>query len=246
MLNEFRFRLTASRIPRMNTLALRTTVMMLTLLCALSPEWRAWCGDLVCATVTSLLSDLWILYHHPLKQGRWLEHCHSLAALNTLPYKDISFRCQLVCKADACVSVSTCSILRVAAMCPISRAFLNVSDGVREAFWVLDVLCNIQTPPELRSSCVPNNTAQVGFCASRNWVYAWSNVYVYKMQSSWNPNFNTLKPDRPQHALPAACVIAQQYSSATHISFCFHYRNQQFGRRFKNVIASIFYLLKLA
>ena len=42
--------------------------------------------------------------------------------------------------------------------------------------------------------------------------------------SSSDPNCSTLEPDRPQHYHPAACVIAQQYSSATFISLDFHYR----------------------
>jgi hypothetical protein len=35
-------------------------------------------------------------------------------------------------------------------------------------------------------------------------------------------NFTTLEPDRPQHDCPAACVIAQQYSSDTFGSLRFH------------------------
>jgi len=120
--------------------------------CALSSIWRAWFGDLVYATVTSLSSDLWILYHHSVKQGRSLEHCHSLAALNTLPYKDTSLRCEYMCKADACVSVNSCSILRDAAMRPIYRSFLNVSDSIHEAFWVLGIQYNTQTLPVLHNT----------------------------------------------------------------------------------------------
>jgi hypothetical protein len=37
------------------------------------------------------------------------------------------------------------------------------------------------------------------------------------IESSSNPNSNTLEPDRPQHERPTICVIAQQYSSATFI-----------------------------
>jgi hypothetical protein len=39
------------------------------------------------------------------------------------------------------------------------------------------------------------------------------------MESCWNPNSNTLETDRPQQERPAACVIAQQYSSPTFVSF---------------------------
>jgi hypothetical protein len=38
-------------------------------------------------------------------------------------------------------------------------------------------------------------------------------------------------PDRPQHACPAASVIAQQYSSATAISLRSHCRKEKFGAR---------------
>jgi len=37
-----------------------------------------------------------------------------------------------------------------------------------------------------------------------------------------NPHCNTLEPDRPQHDRPAACVIAQQHSSATFVSLSIH------------------------
>jgi hypothetical protein len=33
------------------------------------------------------------------------------------------------------------------------------------------------------------------------------------MESSLNPNFYTMEPDRPQRGRTTACVIAQQYSS---------------------------------
>jgi len=40
-------------------------------------------------------------------------------------------------------------------------------------------------------------------------------MQLQNTESSLNPNSNSLEPDRPQHDRPAACVIAQQYSSAT-------------------------------
>jgi hypothetical protein len=51
-----------------------------------------------------------------------------------------------------------------------------------------------------------------------------STVCVCTRQSSWKPSSSTLEPDRPQHDRPAAYVIAQQYSSATFVSLCFHSR----------------------
>jgi hypothetical protein len=35
---------------------------------------------------------------------------------------------------------------------------------------------------------------------------------------------NTLQPYRPQHDRPAACAVAQQCSSSTFVSLCFHCR----------------------
>jgi hypothetical protein len=49
--------------------------------------------------------------------------------------------------------------------------------------------------------------------------YAHGQLYVYTRESSWNENWSTLEPDRPQHDCLAVCVIAQQYSSATYVSF---------------------------
>jgi hypothetical protein len=40
---------------------------------------------------------------------------------------------------------------------------------------------------------------------------------------------------------PAACVIAQQYSSATFILLVFHSRKEKFGALFSKVIISIFF-----
>jgi len=51
--------------------------------------------------------------------------------------------------------------------------------------------------------------------ASRNWVCVWPMVYVYIRQSVWNPKSNTLEPERPHYDRPAACVVAQQYSSSS-------------------------------
>jgi hypothetical protein len=42
-----------------------------------------------------------------------------------------------------------------------------------------------------------------------------------------------MEPDRPQYNRHAACVIAQQYSSATFLSLHFHYRKKKFVMRLK-------------
>jgi len=41
---------------------------------------------------------------------------------------------------------------------------------------------------------------------------------------------------RPQHGGPAACVIAQQYSSITFFSLRFRFREEKFGARLKRII----------
>jgi hypothetical protein len=66
-------------------------------------------------------------------------------------------------------------------------------------------------------------------------------------ESKPNPNFNTLESERLQHQPPsagggAACVIAQQYSSATFASPIFHSRKEKLGSRFKNVAISNFFI----
>jgi hypothetical protein len=63
-----------------------------------------------------------------------------------------------------------------------------------------------------------------------------SNMYVCKRQSSWYTDYNTLEPNRPQHDRPAACVIAQHYSSATFVSLKILTSKEKLGERLKNVI----------
>jgi hypothetical protein len=45
----------------------------------------------------------------------------------------------------------------------------------------------------------------------------------------------TFEPERRQQDRPAACVVAQQYSSATCASLLFHYRTEKFGESFRDV-----------
>ena len=86
-----------------------------------------------------------------------------------------------------------------------------------------------------------------------NTLYNQLCTYVYTRQFSCNPNPSTLEPDRPQHDCPAACVIAQQYSSSTYsrtvllfspssilppltVSLCSCYRKGDFSPRLKTVL----------
>ena len=45
---------------------------------------------------------------------------------------------------------------------------------------------------------------------------------------SWSPNPSTLKPNHLHHVRPAICVITQQYSSATFVSFRFYSEKEIF------------------
>ena len=51
------------------------------------------------------------------------------------------------------------------------------------------------------------------------------------------PNSKTHEPDRVQHDRPDACVIAQQYSSATSLSLRFHYPKEYFKKCVFNFFA---------
>jgi hypothetical protein len=51
------------------------------------------------------------------------------------------------------------------------------------------------------------------------------------------PNSKTQEPDRLQHDRPAACVIAQQYSSANSVSLRFHYPKEYFKQCVFNFFA---------
>jgi hypothetical protein len=64
-------------------------------------------------------------------------------------------------------------------------------------------------------------------------------IYVYTKQTVWNPNSNTLEHERPQHDLPAAYAIAQQYSSSIFVLLPFHCRKEKIRCVFKNAIISI-------
>ena len=60
--------------------------------------------------------------------------------------------------------------------------------------------------------------------------------WVHSLQFSWNPNYRTLDPDRPQHDRPATCAMAQQYSSATLVSLRSQHRREKYRDALKDVI----------
>jgi hypothetical protein len=78
------------------------------------------------------------------------------------------------------------------------------------------------------------------------WVHLWSIICVYTRESSWNPNSNTVAPDRPRHDTPAprtTCVIAQQYSSIILVSLFFSSFTEKFSAHLKNNNISPFLLV---
>jgi len=58
-----------------------------------------------------------------------------------------------------------------------------------------------------------------------------------------NPNTNTIQADLPTRDRSAACVVAQQYSSATFLSSRLIYRKKKLDSSFKRVFISVFYFL---
>ena len=49
-----------------------------------------------------------------------------------------------------------------------------------------------------------------------------------------------------QYDCPVACVVAQQYFSATFVLLYFHFQKQKCGTYFKNAIISFLYIFKIA
>jgi hypothetical protein len=72
-------------------------------------------------------------------------------------------------------------------------------------------------------------------------------MYVRKKDTSLNPHCSTLEPDQQkQHNRHTACVIAQQYSSATSVSLRLHSRKEKLGSpRPEDATISTFFLLTL-
>jgi hypothetical protein len=82
---------------------------------------------------------------------------------------------------------------------------------------------------------------------SQTWVHIRSTIYVYTRETISITNSSTLESDRPQHNSPIACVIAQQYSSATLVSLRFHSCTKKIRRTFQNYhyFNFFFYVLKI-
>jgi hypothetical protein len=67
------------------------------------------------------------------------------------------------------------------------------------------------------------------------------NCVMYTRESSWNPHSRTREHDHPQHDHPAACVIAQQYSSTAFVSLLFDSRRKNSARFSKKLYIYIFF-----
>jgi len=73
-------------------------------------------------------------------------------------------------------------------------------------------------------------------------IHMLSNMYVCTTESMWNPNSQTLESDQPQNHRRDSCVIAQQYSSATLVSLCFHCHKEKSGARLKILLQCFIFL----
>ena len=73
-------------------------------------------------------------------------------------------------------------------------------------------------------------------------------MYIRTKKSDWNPNSNTLEPDRPRHDRSAAHVIAQQCSSANFVSLRFLFARITTARLSKVLLSQsrLFYFSKIA
>jgi len=59
------------------------------------------------------------------------------------------------------------------------------------------------------------------------YIYIYANTHTHNhthtRRSSWNPNANTLEPDRPQHGRPAACGVAHCAFQSCYYTFTFYF-----------------------
>jgi len=82
----------------------------------------------------------------------------------------------------------------------------------------------------------------VEICERWKWACNRSNISAFAKESSWNANSDMVVLDQQQHDCFAVCVVAQQYSSTTFVSLCFHYRKEKFCANFENEIVFAFLL----
>jgi hypothetical protein len=61
-------------------------------------------------------------------------------------------------------------------------------------------------------------------------------INVYTREISLNTDSSTLVPDRPQRERLAVYLVAQQYSSATFLSFSFHSLKEHLGAHLKQLL----------
>jgi hypothetical protein len=72
------------------------------------------------------------------------------------------------------------------------------------------------------------------------YMYNQRYVYIKVSPDEIQTSTNRFKHHCPQHDLPAACVIAQEYSSATFVSLRSHLRWKRFASLFKKSIILTF------
>ena len=89
--------------------------------------------------------------------------------------------------------------------------FSSSSSSYPSSITILYSNC-VQRLPDLRNNYVPEGPARVDI------ECIWSAMCVCTRESSRSPNSNIMVPDRPQHILPTASVVAQEYSSAIRLT----------------------------
>ena len=131
----------------------------------------------------------------------------------------------------------------------ISIAPLLLNMDARETFFCIVQYFDLPPSPINRHHlCALFPFAVITFQSSgaiRNWVYTWKTERARRGEHSWKLNPNTQEPDLPQHDSLTVCVIAQEYSSATFVSFCFFFRREIFGAHFKMLLFQLFPFSKL-
>jgi hypothetical protein len=116
---------------------------------------------------------------------------------------------------------------------PTARTHAHTQPLAPMARWQL---CGL---PTWRNSAFRESGA-IELCPRRNWlcvcVCVCPSVAVQTGKSRWNSKSSTLELQWAQHDRPAACVIAQQYSSVTFVSLRFYSRKEKLGAPLKTVL----------